>query len=266
MYSITAHCVIKNEEVYIRYAIQSVIDFVDCVLVYDTGSTDATVEIVKELAHQYPEKIIFEEKGECDKQRHTELRQEMIEKTKTEWFMILDGDEVWTKRALEEAVYIIRKKAGVECIMTPFYLCVGDIYHESRKKGQIEMLGKKDFFYPRFIKITRGVHWEGDYNKDTLLNSKDEIFFNKENSMIMDSHYWHMTHLKRSSSDDNEYSSGGTRYSKRVLTYFLIGKKIREQVPEVFVQDNEKMHRLKTGDALKNFFLLFFKKINLFLD
>jgi glycosyltransferase involved in cell wall biosynthesis len=99
---LTVHCLIKNEENFIFYAIKSVVDFVDKIIIFDTGSTDKTVAIVNSLVNQYPHKIIFEEKGDCNKSQHTLLRQEMIEKTKTEWFMVLDGDEIWTKRGMEE--------------------------------------------------------------------------------------------------------------------------------------------------------------------
>ena len=61
MAPITAHCLIKNEENFVWYAIKSVVDFVDKIIVFDTGSTDKTVELIKKLAEEYPEKIIFEE-------------------------------------------------------------------------------------------------------------------------------------------------------------------------------------------------------------
>jgi hypothetical protein len=170
----------------------------------------------------------------CDKVRHTQLRQEMIDRTQTEWFLILDGDEVWTKRGVEEARQVMESDSRVSCIMAPFYLCVGDIFHRYYKSGQIEMLGKKDFFYPRLIKKINGVHWKGDYNEDTLYTDNNQIFFTIDNSHTLKNRFWHMTHLRRSWSDDTDYSSGGTRLLKRKLTYFFIGRKIKEPVPEVF--------------------------------
>jgi cellulose synthase/poly-beta-1,6-N-acetylglucosamine synthase-like glycosyltransferase len=258
MVSLTAHCLVKNEEQFIWHSIMSVIDFVDQLLVFDTGSRDKTVSILQELVKQYPGKIIFEEKGECDKVQHTKLRQEMLERTKTDWFMVLDGDEVWPKRSVEEALKILQDNT-VECIMAPFYLCVGDIYHHYYKKGSIEMLGKKDFFYPRFIKLNNGVRWQGDYNEDALVNGQGEVFFNQKNSYILQFRYWHMTHLMRSSYDDADYSSGGTRRSKRKLTYFLIGKKINEPVPEVFSM--RPYARLQYIQSFINFFKLLYSKI-----
>lgn len=128
---LTAHCIVKNEERFCGYAIRSLIDHVDQVLVFDTGSTDGTVEVLKKLQREYPDKIVLEEKGEADKKRHTALRNEMIERTKTEWFVVLDGDEVWTQRGIEEIQEEIQE--GIQCLIVPFYLCVGDIVHASQK-------------------------------------------------------------------------------------------------------------------------------------
>lgn len=256
--SITAHCVVKNEEVFIEYAILSVIDFVDTILVYDTGSTDHTPSLIQKLVAQFPRKIIFEEKGECDQARHTQLRQEMLDKTTTEWFMVLDGDEVWTNENMKEVLRVMREKPSIVCIMAPFYLCVGDIYHQTRKKGSIEMLGRKDFFYPRFIKITDGVHWSGNYNEDTLQNKNGEIFFTIANSYTLTSRYWHMTHLKRSVNDGEVYSSGGTRAQKRKITYFLIGKKINHPLPEVL--QGSLIKKLPWFRSFINFFQLLIQR------
>ena len=40
---ITVHCVVKNEERWIWFAINSILDIAEKILVYDTGSTDKTV-------------------------------------------------------------------------------------------------------------------------------------------------------------------------------------------------------------------------------
>ena len=253
MQKITAHCLVKNEENFIWYSIKSIIDYVDYVIVYDTGSTDDTVKIIRELIKEYPEKIIFEEKGECDKKRHTELRQKMLERTATEWFMILDGDEVWTNRGVEEAINIINSNEKLECLIAPFHLCVGDIYHEYYKKRNFEIFSKKGFFSPRFMRIGN-VLWGGDYGADTLYNKKRELFFNEENSVFLKNKYWHLTHLERSSKDSEDYSSGENRAGKRRLTYFLIGKKINDGIPEVFGQNFREMSFAK---SFFNFLTLF---------
>lgn len=259
MNTVTAHCLVKNEENFIYYAVKSVIDFVDCVLVFDTGSTDETVELIKKLMAEYPGKIIFEEKGPADGARHTLLRQEMIDRTKTDWFMILDGDEIWTKRAMAEATKATLEDGNLECLIAPFYLCVGDIYHVYSGKRSITILGKTDFHYPRFIKIAPGLHWQGVYNQDTLLSANNKEFCQRENSRFMTNRYWHVTHLRRSSADDNDYSSGGNRKGKRRLTFFVIGAKINEPVPEVF--GNANIYKMNFIMSFVNFIALIFHKL-----
>ena len=97
--NLTIHCVVKNEERWIWYALKSILDIADEILIFDTGSTDKTVEIIKTIKSR---KIIFEEKGKVDAKGLTQLRREQLVMTKTEWFLILDGDEIWPERTKKE--------------------------------------------------------------------------------------------------------------------------------------------------------------------
>ena len=222
--TITAHCLVKNEENFVGYAIKSVINFVDKVLIFDTGSTDKTVEIIKQLLALYPDKIIFEEKGSSDKMRHTALRQEMVDRTNTDWFMILDGDEVWTDRAMEEALKAINT-GMYDGIKSNFYECVGDVYHRHFRDS---------YTTARFVKLGE-VQWGGGFNEDNFYTKKGEEFFKTKNVFLLENKFWHLTHLVRSSKDYFDYSSGGLRVGKRVLTYCVVGRKITEAPPEVFM-------------------------------
>ena len=58
MNKIIVHCLVANEERFVWYALQSVLPYVDQVMVWDTGSTDKTVEIIKAIKSP---KIIFKE-------------------------------------------------------------------------------------------------------------------------------------------------------------------------------------------------------------
>lgn len=264
MPTLTAHCLVKNEENFIRYALLSVVDFVDRIIVFDTGSTDATVAIVRELQSRYPTKIVWEEKGECDAARHSVLRQEMIERTATDWFMILDGDEVWTRRGMEAARAAMQSTVAgspsTECLIAPFYLCVGDIFHTS-KKGHYVLRGRRAHATPRFFKMMPGIHWRGEYNNDAVVDAANQPVFEKEAVVWLDQPFWHVSHLQRSSRDDEEFSSGGRRKDKRRLTYFFIGKKVTAPVPEVFASDADAVAlRLSWGKSFINFVRLLFAK------
>src|SRR3989344_3752116 len=101
---IWAHTLVKNEERYIWYAVMSVIDYVDRILIWDTGSTDKTFEIVEEIKKLYPDKVDFREVGNVDINQFTIIRNKMLDRTNSDWFMILDGAEVWWKGSISEIV------------------------------------------------------------------------------------------------------------------------------------------------------------------
>ena len=44
---LTVHCIVKNEERWIWYSLMSVLEHSDKIIVYDTGSSDKTIEIIK---------------------------------------------------------------------------------------------------------------------------------------------------------------------------------------------------------------------------
>lgn len=259
MTTLTAHCLVKNEENFIEYSVKSVINFVDKIIIFDTGSVDATVKIIERLKALYPDKVVFEEKGECSKERHTQLRQEMIEKTTSRWFMILDGDEVWTERAMNEALMTINKGPdNIECLIAPFYLCVGDVFHYSLR-GNFEIMGRLGHFTPRFYKNNRGINWRGNYGLDSVFNEVGKPFFNQNNSLFLVNKFWHLTHLKRSNFNE-DYSSGGKRENKVIESYLFIGKKNVESLPEVFIEGQEKM-RMSFSASLINFWPLILRKV-----
>ena len=125
--NLTIHCVVKNEEKWIWFALRSVLDIADKVLVYDTGSSDRTVDIIKSIKSK---KIIFEGKGEVDAKGLTKLRKDQLKRTKTEWFLILDGDEIWPENTKKELVgKIIKTDESKWGIVVRACNLVGDIYH-----------------------------------------------------------------------------------------------------------------------------------------
>lgn len=94
---ITVHCRVRNEERFVRAAILSVLPLAKQVLVYDTGSTDATLERISSIKS---EKIEVVHKPPVSPRELTAYRNEMIERTHTEWYMIVDGDEIYPANAV----------------------------------------------------------------------------------------------------------------------------------------------------------------------
>lgn len=105
MAEITVHCLVRNEERFVRQAILSVLPLAQRVLVYDTGSTDATLDI---LSSFQSDRIEIVQKRASSSRELTEYRNEMIERTTTEWFMLVDGDEIYPAHAVQRIVNEMR--------------------------------------------------------------------------------------------------------------------------------------------------------------
>lgn len=124
---LTIHCVVKNEP-FIYYCIKAVYPYADKILLYDTGSYDKhTLEDIETLlTEDIEKKIVFKQipldfdesqwtmdnlpnfiQENKDKFSVGKIRQLMIDSTDTEFFMVVDGDEVHYKQTMETIKNII---------------------------------------------------------------------------------------------------------------------------------------------------------------
>jgi len=233
--SITAHCLVKNEENFIWYALQSVLPFVDRVLVWDTGSTDKTVKIIKSISSS---KISFEEKGPVNEVGHTALRNEMIRRTTSDWFMILDGDEVWPSNALNSTLGMLQSlPANKSCILSKFIFCVGDVYHYSTWGQYKTAWGLRGHYTPRFVRNVGDVCWKGGFDGDTLYFGDGQRLVNKANVIVSEDYFFHLGVLSRSPKDFEVTLGHGRKVVDTCFLGFLgHGCKLPADVtvPEIF--------------------------------
>jgi len=119
--NLTIQTIVKNEP-FIYYAIKSVYDYCDKILLYDTGSTDEhTLEDINQLLEEDTQhkiifksipvapgeelwsldsipKVIEERRGFLTKGK---VRQMQIDDTETEYFMLVDADEIHFRSSME---------------------------------------------------------------------------------------------------------------------------------------------------------------------
>lgn len=145
--TVTAHTMVQNEENYIWFSVMSVIDYVDRVFVWSTGSTDKTAEIVKEIEKVRPGKVYFKEVGEVNPNQFTEIRQQMLKETESDWILIVDSDEVWWDAKINEVVTLIQNRGDkLDSIVTRYINLIGDIYHhQDDSAGQYQIDGETGY-------------------------------------------------------------------------------------------------------------------------
>lgn len=206
---IWVNCLVKNEERWIWYALQSVLSYVDRIIVWDSGSTDKTQGIIKTINSP---KIEFKEIGEVNKEDYGKVRQEMLLKTKSDWVLILDGDEIWPKDSLTGLIKEINfafKTIESFCVRPINF--VGDIryIHAETLSGQTPhgIQGLKGFFSTRvFRRDIPGLHINGPYGKESFFDSRDTTLRERTEKVkyLPKIYYWHMSYLPRSSSKSQD--------------------------------------------------------------
>ncbi len=199
---IWANTIVNNEENFIWFAIMSIVDYVDKILVWDTGSTDKTVEIIKEIKKAKGDKIDFRQVSEVDKFQFTKMRQAMLQQSKCDWILVLDGDEIWWEESIKKVIKEIEKRGNeIDGIVVPMIVPVGDIYHfQEEEAGRYKILGRKGHLSLRAInKNIPGLHVDWPYGKEGYFDKNNLAVQEREDILFLDAPYLHMTHLKRSS-------------------------------------------------------------------
>jgi len=207
---ITAHTIVKNEVRFLWYSVMSVINYVDEMLLWDTGSTDGTIEIIKELKKQYPEKIKVKFFDSVDKNTFTDLRNKMLAETKSDWFIIVDGDEIWWKESIKFLTDLIRNDGDkYDSFVTKYHNMSGDLYHiQSEKLGKYKIDNKIGHITIRAVnnKID-GLYFGKPHGLQGLFDSNDVLIQERDANKrlhIDKVAYLHATNIQRSINKNEE--------------------------------------------------------------
>lgn len=198
---IWANTIVNNEENFIWFAVMSVINHVDKILIWDTGSTDKTLEIIREIRRIEGDKVNLIEIGPVDKFQFPKVRQKMLEESHCDWILILDGDEIWWEESIKKLVEEIHKRGDkIEGVVVPMVVPVGDIYHlQEEKAGKYHLLGKRGHLSLRAIdRRISGLHVDLPYGKESYLDENNLPIQKRKNVIFLNAPYLHVTHLKRS--------------------------------------------------------------------
>ena len=204
---ISAHTIVKNEERYIWFAIKSIIEFVDIAHVWDTGSSDKTPRIIERLIKLHPNKIKYKQLGNITLDQFPYARQQMVQEDNSDWFIILDGDEVWWRQGVTKLTSLINQSGrNLDSIVCSFTNPIGDIFHyQEEKAGFYNIDGKIGNHTIRAInRNIKGLHVENPYGFESYLDSsKTKIQDRPKSKRIhIGKTFMHLTHLPRSANSN----------------------------------------------------------------
>lgn len=234
---IWAHTVFKNEERWLWFSVTSIIDHVDKLLLWDAGSTDRSYEIASLLREKYGDKIEIRKYGDTTPETFTKLRQDMLDATDADWFIVVDGDEIWWEKDIEKLINEIKvcdKKT--ESIVVKNFNLVGDIYHYfSNSAGKYKFGNLVGNYALRAIRRNiKGLCSEGRHGVWGWSDGEKQIQ-DRNTYKVIDSTYMHTTFLPRG--EDRSYDLLVPKRAKKLK--YEIGKEFSKDFfyPEAFFKD-----------------------------
>lgn len=200
--TIWAHTLVKNEARWLWFSVTSVVDYVDKILVWDTGSTDETVKIIEELKKKCPGKIDFSEYGNVTSEKFTQARQEMLDATKSDWFITLDADEIWWRDSINQVTDFIKSNGSkYESVVVPTVNLVGDIFHyQPSSTGKYKIAGKVGHYNLRAVSMKiPGLQALGPHGQMGWADGDGNMIQGRDRGKIkfLDAPYLHATNLIR---------------------------------------------------------------------
>jgi glycosyltransferase involved in cell wall biosynthesis len=200
--TVYAHCLVKNESRWLWFAVTSIIDHVDKLLLWDTGSTDGSLEIERELVKKYPDKILFKERKIETPDDFANARQEMLDATKSDWFIVLDGDEIWWEESIRTLLSEIDSAdENVEAFVVPTVNPVGDIFHFQEESAGMYRFGNlKGHYNLRAVRRNiQGLHSKGIHGVWGWADGSGKQIQDRNTYKVIKAPYLHTTFLPRAS-------------------------------------------------------------------
>ena len=197
---IYAHTLFKNSERWLWFSVTSVIDHVDKVLLWDTGSTDNSWQIAKLLKDKYGDKIDLKQYGEVTTETFYKARQEMLDATDADWFIVVDDDEIWWEESISKLKLKINNSKDTEAFVVPTINLVGDIFHkQDDRAGRYKFGDKVGHFNLRAVKRNiEGLHSVGSHGVWGWADKDGKQIQVRNTFKIIDAPYLHTTFLPRS--------------------------------------------------------------------
>lgn len=179
----------------------SVLDFVDEALVWDTGSTDNTVEIIKSIKNP---KIKFRQYGEVNAQTFTMAHNDMLKSTSPGWMFMVDGDEIWPSDVIKSSITTIKNDGNnYDFFIRHHYDLVGDVFHyQEEMAGRYNLRNYTGHFAIRAVNIEsiKGIHFGKPHGQLGIFNESEILIqdYPLYKTTLLPGSFFHTTHLQRS--------------------------------------------------------------------
>ena len=192
--------IVKNEENCLKKSLESVKNLADEIIVVDTGSTDNTVRVAKDMGAE----IFYYDW--CDD--FSEARNFSLSKAKGEWILFMDADEVIAPQDIEKIIELINTPSGI----AGYFFIQRNYTHDTRRQNFTPCNGKypqEESGVPGFVPVERIALFRNDQKirfsgliHETVAESIKNIDGVVGKTDIAVHHYGHLDKITRSRKTD----------------------------------------------------------------
>lgn len=231
MVTIVSHTLVKNGQPFIEMVLRQAIPYVNRALItVSEKSTDGTIDILRNLEHEFPEKVRLYFENVATPGELTGVRQAQLNHTFEDWVWFLDDDDHWPDSSIKEVMDLLNKEEDVDAYSFTPYQIVDEKHYD---------LSWTNKSFTKFFKYQDGVHYRYPWPRD-LIYKDESVLYWKKNSRVprVPIRYFHLSNLKSSSFRDELWA---IKFREKTGPLMEYPKEILEDVWKIY--DTKNTHR-----------------------
>lgn len=192
LYNLTPVILVCNDEYWLPYSLESLAGHFNRFVIYDVGSTDRTKDIIDWFAQKEKKRadLFIRYLPFVPPVVQGAFRNSMIAEAESEWYFIVDADEIYKPEALRNIVRSVNDRTDEK----PY----GVVRRLEVVEGLTEAYGTTEFL-PHHRVYHRTMYWKGTHpGEDPVFKQKPAREFT-----ILDTTCYHFHNTNRSSRDED---------------------------------------------------------------
>ena len=200
MKTVCSHTLVKQGKPFIDLVLRQVIPFMErCLITISEKSTDGTLEILRKLEKEFPNKLYISFEKVQSVGELTQERQKQLDQTVEDWCLFLDDDDYWPTDSIEEMIKWIEKEGdNVEGFVSRPYQVIDSRHYDGSWRYK---------WYLKWFRNQPGLNYRDPWPRDILYLNDTKLYwrFNKRVPRLPPK-FFHLSYLKDYSFRDEKWA------------------------------------------------------------
>ena len=235
-----SHTLVRQGMPFIDLVLRQVIPFANrCLVTISEKSTDGTLQILRKLEKEFPDKIKIDFENVQSAGELTNERQKQVEKTYEDFILFLDDDDYWPTESLEKMIELIEKDNDVDGYSINPYQVIDQRHYDG---------GWWNKWFSKWFKNQSGINYRGKWPRDMIwLN--DTMLYWKTNpcipkvSQFFDYDYprfFHLSYIKGHSFRSEDWAK---KFAHQIGTPIVFPKNEMKHIWKIYEELHAKSSR-----------------------